>query len=452
MIQTNIIGKFNDNLVNTEYELTLINAKDLSEYLRSSYELDGINIDQYNEEKISPPRKISSYEKTENENIEKNPPLEIYEYQNFFLLQKKSGEYILLDGFRRLLWYEAPDHEILVRIYQEEDLTNEKILILMIHLNHFKFYGGGDYIERGFSLLLKSVFNLDIFKYKKAFDAYLSSDKIVNDYGGEYSNNRNKKISTVKNRIINNFFVSDIKFIQDVNEAGFMVNKMFGAFIYNQRINSDKEFNTKLFIEKLNENVVLTPLFEKYKNVGTNNSAKSIEVVNQIMEFYKQFFNFMLGGENFQTYAEKLKECKDLVADLRKDKSLIKLTGNSKYWVVSRELFDRIIVKKEKVRFVCVVFPKEKSTSSWDNEKHTEIKHGLLEKEIIYLKSSTQNMSKSDYYGFKTEEGETFIFGYNYSGYNNVGKQFTYIKNYKMGGDIQKVELFAELPQSILYK
>lgn len=449
MVLTDIIGTFKDTLVDANYELVKVNAKDLSAYLRNSYTSDDINIDDYNADK-----NYTGYssEKEENNKLEYNPPIEIYEYQNFFLLQKELGDYILLDGFRRLLWYEAPDHDILVRVYQEEDLSNVKILTLMIHLNHFKFYGGGAYLERGFSLLLKSIFNLDIFKYKEAFDAYLSSDKISNDYSGDYGNTSNRKLDRVKNRIINEFFISDIKFIQDVNDAGFMVNKMFGAFIYKQRQTSDKSFDTKLFIDKLNENSVLTPLFEKYKNVGTNHSAKSIEVVNQIMEFYKQAFNFMLGVEVVQTYAEKMKYCKDLVADLKKDKSLIKITGNSKHWVISREMYDRLAVKKEKIRFVCVVFPKEKTDYDWNNKKQTEIKHGILDSEIIYLNSSKNSMSKSDYYGFKTEDGETFKIGHNYSGYHNTGKQFTYIESRNLGGGSQKIELFAELPKDIFDK
>jgi hypothetical protein len=451
MIQKNIIGKFKDKLVGVDYVLILINAKELSDYLRKSYSSAGINIDDYNDDKNST-RSMYSSEKKEQEQIESNPPIEIYEYQNFFLLQKETEEYILLDGFRRLLWYNAPDHDVLVRIYQEKNLTSENILTLMIHLNHFKFYGGGAYLERGFSLLLKSVFHLDIFKYKEAFDAYLSSDKIKNDYGGSFGNTRNKKINTVKNRIINEFFVSDIKFIQDVNDAGYMVNTMFGAFVYNQRLSQKNKFDADKFISLLKEINLLNPLIEKYHKVGTSTSAKSIDVVNTIMDFYSKTFISMMGGEVEKTYAEKVQECKDLVTKLKKDKSLIKITGNQKYWVIDNELKNRMIIKKEKVRFVCVVFPMDGSSFDYDNKPLSEIPYGILNKEIVYLNQTTHLIKTSEHYGFINDEGIKYELSHNSHGYYGTGKKFVYISRSGMGRGRQTVELFAELSQSIFDK
>jgi hypothetical protein len=444
-----IIGKFKDVLVGAEYDLVSMKAQHISSYLKGLYSSMNINIDDYNEAKN---QTVYLSDKKEYEIIEANPPIEIYEYQNFFLLQKKTGEYILLDGFRRLLWYNAPDHDILVRVYQEEDLTSEKILTLMIHLNHFKFYGGGAYLERGFSLLLKTIFNLDIFKYKTAFDAYLSSDKIKNDYSGDFGNTNNKKLNSVKERIINKHFVSDVKFIQEINDAGYMVNKMFGAFVYQQRLKTDAEFDSKNFISILKEIKLLSPLIEKYNKVGTNNSADSQKVVNTIMDFYSQSFISMLGGSVEKTYAEKVQECKDLVAKLKKDKILIKITGNSKYWLIDSALRERLVVKKEKVRFVCVVFPTEGVMKDYDNNVISEIPYGILNKEIVFLKQTTHLMSVSDHYGFVYDNGAKYIFQHNYKSYGS-GKKFTYVSDTRFSGrSSQTVELFAELPQSIFDK
>jgi hypothetical protein len=449
MIAQNIIGKFKDNLVDAEYELVSVNAQDLSGYLRNFYLSEDINIDDYNEAKN---QKNHFSDKKEQEITEVNPPIEIYEYQNFFLLQKKLGEYILLDGFRRLLWYNAPDHDILVRVYQEEDLTSEKILTLMIHLNHFKFYGGGAYLERGFSLLLKTVFNLDIFKYKDAFDAYLSSNQIKNDYSGDFGKTNNKKLNSVKERIINKHFISDTKFIQEINDAGYMVNKMFGAFVYQQRLITDVEFDSKKFISILKDIKLLNPLIEKYNKVGTNHSADSQKVVNTIMDFYSQSFISMLGGVVEKTYAEKVQECKDLVTKLKKDKTLLKVTGNPKWYKIDAALRERMVVNKEKVRFVCVVFPTETNMYDYDNKVIPELPYGILNKEIVFFKQTIHLMAVSEHYGFVHDNGAKYTFHHNYKSYGS-GKRYTYISDDRFSGrSRQTVELFAELPQSIFEK
>lgn len=445
---TNIIGKYEDTLIKANYELAICNANILSSYLKNLYHSLNINIDDHNGDLKE---KYFSFE-TEQKIISDNPPTEIYEYQNFFLLQKKSGEYILLDGFRRLLWYNAPSTPVFVRIYQEEDLTNENILMLLVYLNHFKFFGGGQYLERGFSLLMKTVFDLNIFNYKTTFNGYLAHKEIKHTYSLEKSNGL-KHNSTIKERILNPFFVSDMKFIQKIHEAGLMVNSFFGALVYKKRTENNIDFNADLFINFLNNNDVFKSLMVKYNKVGTTQSAESMKVINQIMEFYEQAFITILGGNVEKSYAEKVQECKDIVAKLKKDKNLIKLTGNTKYWKIEAELEKRIIKNKEKVRFVCVILPTQTKSFS-DTFSKEEIKYldyGILDVNIVYLNTTQHLMVITNHYGFVIND-KTYTIAHNYGGYYGRGKSFTHITTQNHGGRSQDIELFAELPKSILEK
>ena len=438
-IDFNKIGNFKDNIINSNYELSTCDASQLSGYLKKLYSNLNIDIDNHNG---------SLTEKTwlNNENVVAlNPPKEIYEYQNFFLLQNKNGEYILLDGFRRLLWYTAPSTEILVRIYKEDDLSDKDILLLLVYLNHFKFYGGGQYLERGFSLLLKSVFNIDIFKYKSTFDSYLSRNITISNYSGMDKPDSSKYNENVKSRILNQFFVSDIRFIQDIFNSGYMCNSYLGSLTYKFRKDFHKHFDSNIFITYLNNSTVLAELMIKYNKVGTNRSAESQKVVNQILEIYEQAFNNIVGNDIVKSYAEKLKECRDLVSKFKKDKSLIKLTGNSNAWKIKRELRKRIIENGETVKFVCIVFPKEIDTYQF-HKGVKYLEHGVIDVDIIYLRSTTHLMSKTDFFGFRVDDC-TYTIRDNYSGYHNTGKSFTHIET---NGFSQDIQLFAELPKEIL--
>lgn len=314
------LGIHKDNVIGVNYELTLVeSAKQLSTELKTVLSKLKIDYNKFN----------SSLDNNRDEqDVITNPPIEIYEYQNFFILNKKNGDTVVLDGFRRLLWYNSPSTPILVRIYKEEELTNQQILSLLINLNHFKFYANSSYHDRGFALLLKTVFDIDITTFRYAFDSYLSSGKTKNDYSGDYGNSGTKKNTTIKERIINPFFISDIKFLETISKTKYLCDKYFGAILYQKRLSSEKEFDVKQFIELADKNDVLKTLTESYQKVGTNNSARSQEIVNKILEIYNNLFTLMEGGKIEQSLAEKQKDCKDIVTKLKKDKSLTKVTGS----------------------------------------------------------------------------------------------------------------------------
>lgn len=430
------LGIFKDNIINVDYNLSIVeSAKSLANTLKTTLKKLKVDFAKYNSDNESDGEPID------------NTPIEIYEYQNFFILEKSNGDIVLLDGFRRLLWYNAPETPILVRTYKESDLKPQEILTLLVNLNHFKFFGGSDYHDRGFALLLKTVFDVDITTFRRTFDAYLSSDKIKNDYGSSYGNpDGEEKIDEIKKRITNEFFLSDIKFLETLSKTDYLCDQYMGALIYQNRLKSKTEFDVKKFLESANAHKVLQELTVKYKKIGTNNSAKSHEIVNKILEIYQNIFKIMDGGEVEVSFAEKQKEAKDMVAILKKDKSLIKLTGNQNCYKVER-VMEQYLKDKKPLEFECVIHPKDFS-SGWNNHKHIKIPHGII-KNVIFIKSTASGHGPKTQtnFGFKTKGGDEFIIYHNYGDYFSTGKKYTHAVS-KTVSTSYDIDLFVRIPKS----
>ena len=347
-----IISGQRDEVIGANYDLALFNAKELSAHLKSSLKKSGIDYNQFNSEHDYHQKREELYgEELEEAQLRKSPPREIYEYQNFFLLEKENGELVLLDGFRRLLWYNSPDENIFVRIYKKSDLRDDQILTLLVYLNHFKFFGGGNYQERGFALLLHTVFGLNTNKYSEAFDGYLTKEDTEKDYGWESSTSIEKN-SRVKDRIINPKFVSDIRFIEEINNAGCMANKYVGALVFQNRQETDKDFSSADFIARTKANSSLQGLMVKL-----NKKEHDRNYINQIMEIYTNVFSAMMGKKAEKSYAEELDECKALSKEISKDKDWFKLTGYRGGF--ADEVMEKMIKEgnADQLKFKCVIFP-----------------------------------------------------------------------------------------------
>lgn len=426
-----------DNLIGVNYSLAIVeSATELSNLLKSVLKKNKIDYKQYNS------HTTNSFDK---DNTDKNPPKEIYEYQNFFVLERTNGDVVLLDGFRRLLWYNAPSTPILVRFYKEVDLTSQQILTLLVNLNHFKFFSDQNYHERGFSLLLKTVFDIDITKMKRSFDAYLSSTETKNSYSSYGALQKQAKNEEIKKRIVNEFFISDLRFLQAIQDANFLADQYMGALVFEMRSKSNKEFDSDKFISLIKENKVLVELMGKYEKTGTDHSAKSQEVVNKIIEMYRNIFTLMEGGVVEQSFAEKQTECKELVAKLKKDKTLVKLTGHSKIHEIERAM-DKMIAKGEKLEFVCVVHPNEEQTR-YNNGKEKEYKlpHGLVEgvKFLEYTDKHLGMGAKEINIGLDLAGAKCRIW-HNYGGYFGYGKKYTTL-NMPYGSQNCDVDLFIRM-------
>ncbi len=409
------LGKFKDDIIGANYELQIYpSAKILSDDLKSVYKSIKVDFNQFN---------------TSNDggDVSENPPIEIYEYQNFFLLERTDGKKVLLDGFRRLLWYKAPNTPILVRTYKQSELTQVQILTLLVNLNHFKFFSDSSYQERGFGLLLKTVFDIDITKFRSAFDAYLSSEEKKNSYVADMGENYGtEKIETIKERILNPLFIEDMKFLSVLKEKGCMVNSFFGAFLYKRRTENDQPFDADKFLSLHENDKVLADVLEKYKKVGTNSSVKSQEAVNRTMEIYANYFILMQGGVVEKSYAEKLQECKDIRTQINKDKAWIKLTGSQKYYETEREMANAGV---DNLEFKCLVFPKEESPYSYGNRGSIPLQYGLNDLVRFLNKEQKNFMREEMVFGFTDPNtGASWRVRHNYGGYNSYGKKYTYVE------------------------
>lgn len=352
-------AQFTDNLSGKTYRLVNVNAAELSQYLRNSYKNKGIDYNKFNSEMINTP----SYRIDEVKKGAGNPPLEIYEYQNLFLIEK-DGEYLIADGFRRLLWYNAPDININVRIYNYSDFTSSELLLMMVRLNNWKFYGEGSYHDRGFALMMKSIYDIDVLYFSSAFDGYLYGAKIKADYG--YGDNRQRDhIDDIKQRITNDMFIGDMRFLETIKRCGCMVNKFVGVMIHKFRIaNPDKQLDSSDFVQRTKKKVIqdLMPKYEKLGNDITGSQAQKI--INQITELYHSILLEMSGKEPQLTYAEKIELCKKQVEDIKKDKKYTLVTKPD----LDRELFSKLCKFVEdggKITGKAVIIPTQDTSDIW---------------------------------------------------------------------------------------
>jgi hypothetical protein len=382
------ISVLKDNVIGVEYSLVLANAKNTSDKLKDTFSSMGIDYNEFNSDYCDD--NTSYWKKPKTDSVNK-PPSEIYEYQNFFLLRKEDGNLILLDGFRRLLWYNTPDQDILVRIYDKKNMTDKEVLQILIHLNHTKFFGGiGNYFDRGFSLALNSIFGLKILKYSKVFDAYVSKNSLIREYSVRGESSGEDKNQEILNRILSDKFIEDMRFVQDLLDNDIMLNSNFGVLLWTIRQeNPDFVFSSKQFVEKCKENKYIKENYSKYLKVGDGTSAESQKAINRMIELYTAVFNEMLGKEVEKSYLELKEETKSLLAKLKKNKNLYKITDTKKSYQVERDIFD--LLKKNNgfsPKMSVVVHPYDDSKAFAARESKDTLPSGLYED--FYLESITE--------------------------------------------------------------
>lgn len=434
-----------DPYLNAPYVTAVANAKYLRTYLLEELSKKGIDPETFN-------RGIK-YNYSKEKIIPKTPDTEIYEYQPFFLMERLDGSYTLLDGFRRLLWYDAPFWIIDIRVYKEKDLIDQQIMKLLVYLNHFKFYGGnGSYNDRGFSLAMYTIFGLNIPKYVQCFDSYLSCSETVRKYWGEHLDS-DDKISMVKERMINPMFVSDMKFVEELLDTGVMINDIFGALVYKMRETyPDEVFNAKTFLSKVNDNKLLTDLQTKVGKKG-NHIGGSIDqkITNQIVPFYENAFKDMFGGEIVKTYTEYFDEAKTLSNTFKKDLTLTKITGNKRCYIMDWILIHRV-ENNIPINFKCVVYPRETDVNGSSREIKAPVPSGLLEIPITFAKYEQNHINKETVFGFETN-GVFYRVRHNYGGYFGYASKYTKIEANAIGGTGYKIDLYVDITkEEIDYK
>ena len=388
------LSSFKDNVIGVEYHLYSANAKDTSSMLKENLASIGIDYKQFNSDYKEGGDYYYSWNKPKTDSIN-TPPSEIYEYQNFFLLKRDDGKLILLDGFRRLLWYNTPDQDILIRVYDKKTMSDKDILQILIHLNHTKFFGGiGNYFDRGFSLALKSIFDLDILKYSKVFDAYISKNKLIKEYSSSGEVSGEDKNQKILNRILSQKFIEDMKFVQGLVGKNIMLNSNFGVLLWNLRQeNPGFNFSSEEFFKKCNDNKYIQDNYEKYRKVGDSGSAESQKAINRMVELYTSVFNEMLGKEVEKSYLELKEEAKSFISKLKKNKKLLKITDTKSSHKVEQDILD--FLKKNKdfsPKMSVVVHPYDDSKAFANRKLPDTLPTGLYEdfylKEVVFYKKS----------------------------------------------------------------
>lgn len=317
-----ILSTSHDSIVGVDYSIIKVNSAELSQYLKDDLNSRSIDYNKFNADHLN-------YHK---EPVEINLPLETFEYQNFFLLETESGEFILLDGFRRLLWNSPIDHNILVRVYRQRDLDTQKLLHLLVSLNHTKFFGGiGSFYDRGFALGMFLLFNIDITKIYDSFNGYLVVSKAKYNYSvSRYQ--RDEAATTTLEKVNNVNFIHDMKFLQELSDFDVIkMDAVFGGFIFDiRRSNPDITFNAQDFVDKIQKNNVLMKQIESFKKAQ---DARGNDIGNKMFEILS---NILLGKENEKSFIERKDDVKKVVAKLKKDKDWFCYTSN-------RRVDDRLI-------------------------------------------------------------------------------------------------------------
>jgi hypothetical protein len=397
-----------DSLIKSDYNLVEVNAQELSSYLKKQLQGKNIELSDYNISKFS-----------FNDEI----PLEIYEYNNFVLLENKTGELILMDGFRRLLCFEVPDIKITVRVYNEEDLTNQEMLRLLIFQNHFKFYTNSKYYDRGFSLFFKLIFQLDIPKYHEVFNNYLTLNELSKNFMYRSNTVETDQVN-IKDRLLNEFFIDDIKFIQDLYDNNIFMTNFFGSVLYTIRSKYPKnKLDSKFFIEKLKNDKIFNDLVVKIKNSGENRSDKSLKITNNLSETYEKVLRMMFGEETKKTYKELLNEVRTLVEETKKDGEFFKVTDSRSFREINEAISEKIL-KGEELKFKIFVFPKEKSIySMYKSKDNFELKSGLFNGVIKYNGLKNNKKKKNIFHDADNYKMDFTI-------HDNEGNKFTLENNY----------------------
>lgn len=370
---------FEDAHLQKPFKLIRASAADVSNYLKKNLTKNGIDPEYFNI--------------TRDMHEPQDPPVEIYEYQNFFLMERLDGELVLLDGFRRLLYCTPPDHTIFIRIYRESDMTHHDIMKMMVYLNHFKFHGLGPYYDRGFALLMYTLFGVDIPKIKSLFDVYMRGIDSESYYNSTEKTSGATAIDDVTERLLDPLFVDNMKFLQDMVGTGQMVNSFFAIQFRDFSAQYKKPLTKQEFLDKVKDNQVLNDLLIKYKKYGTAASADSTKVVRQIREIYATVFNSFLGVETEKTYAEWVVETKETLAKLKKDKTLTKLSKMSQYREVIRELIKRH-ENGETVEYVLVVHPANNFMSGSQGTRKLSAEPGVYTTTTVEIGMSGNGMSR----------------------------------------------------------
>lgn len=381
-----------DNLVGVSYTLQKFPATLLSNTLKATLkEKYGVN-------------DFASFSKEASEDNVKNRFPEIYEYQNFFIMERLDGSYLLLDGFRRLLLYnDLPTFNISVRVYKESDLPQEKLLKLMLMLNHTKFVGGnGKYYDKGFNLLLYTLYGFQPNEMENLFEGYINQEE-ENVEGSYYYRWRgdDNKLENSHDRMILPKTIEDLQFLFALSKKKPVVNnlKFLGTVLFNARMrHPEVKFDVEEFL-KLTNNDVIKKLEE---SKPSTHGAREVGTLKKLMEMYINAIKTMCGEDIEETYAEANERVKAIKAKLKKENKKLIALGSR----LSRENKEEIVKflwnKKKSPKLYCIALP--------DLEGKNLLKPDLYENITFTTLTLSSHLMSTNFHIDLTMEGNDYYF------------------------------------------
>lgn len=291
----------------------------------------------------------------------------------------KSDKLYLLDGFLRLFVKEVPDIDIMVKVYDDAELTDHDYMTLLYSFNHSKLLQRRDIYRSSVSDGVSYFFDRGVCQLLNLkFDINLKNDKCLNALSSLFGNSRQVDVD------LRNFILKEniVEFLQ--------LFSRFMELLNDTKI--DDRFKTR-FLSKL----LITPekvTFEHIKDFFENSDLERLNTYNRedvisresdkaIEDFFVKYIKKVFYNETVKTKEELKKEFAKQVQKLK-----------SKYILVNSFKMKEML-KEEGIQFYVLLKDDENM-------------------EVVMNEVAFQSVEKSrfdnDMYIFKTENGREYRF------------------------------------------
>lgn len=223
---------------------------------------------------------------------------------NLFYAYKEGNRYYLLDGFNRLLsdWSCLEKDTVVYLKVITTELKDSQLMYLMFNLNLWKLYNKGyggfyltDFLDRGFRLLLKTKFNIELYNYKdystrvrnkRDLDLLEKYFKNEQEYSDSFSYSYVETALLFNNTLIIEDFkelISSNNYLEEPFEHYDMFLYGFAMFLSRQRLKQDLTvYRFSDFVEKLKTD---SKFFKKLCGMSGNESTRK-----NIYAFYNKHY------------------------------------------------------------------------------------------------------------------------------------------------------------------
>jgi hypothetical protein len=209
-------------------------------------------------------------------------------------------------------------------------MINSQVLQLLFNLNHQKLYqtGSNNFFDRGFALFLKTVWGLNLFEFKLNFLGYLNQTNVDKNYGSEQLQFE-KSNQLITQRITNENFINDMRFLKDCTDLLKLNEYSFGALIASYREKFNDKFGQNEYVQiikELQNNGLILKQIEKFNNAK---DSRNIGYWNDLLPMLTNILNKVILGSNEakMTMVEKMVDYKNILGTYKKDKSFEYLGG-----------------------------------------------------------------------------------------------------------------------------